>query len=112
MAHPITFRDSSSNSILRGFFVTFVVDYNRLTSTAGFPATMVFAGTLLVTTAPAATTEFSPIVTPFKITAFIPIQTLSPIFTGAVFSFGRGGRFLKNGAKAWASIKRWAGSNG
>ena len=34
-------------------------------------------------------------VTPFKITAFIPIQTLSQILTGAVFSFGRAGRSLK-----------------
>src|SRR5438067_10467781 len=69
--------------------------WNFFTKTAGFPATTVFGSTLFVTTEPAATTEFSPIVTPFKITAFIPIQTLSEILTGALFSFGRLGRFLK-----------------
>jgi hypothetical protein len=66
----------------------------------------------LVTTDPAATTEFSPMVTPFKITAFIPIQTLSQILTGAVFNVGRAGRFLKYGASACASIRRCAGSSG
>jgi hypothetical protein len=55
----------------------------------------VLDSTLFVTTDPAATTEFSPIVTPFKITAFMPIQTLFAIFTGAVFSLGRAGWFLK-----------------
>src|SRR5206468_9303019 len=85
---------------------------NVLTTTAGFPATIVFGAIDFVTTAPAATTELSPMVTPFRITAFIPIQTLSPIFTGAVFNFGRGGRPLKYGASAWASINRCAGSSG
>src|SRR6266480_5332537 len=85
---------------------------NRRTMTAGFPATTVFGSTLLVTTDPAATTEFSPIVTPFKITAFMPIQTLFAIFTGAVFNLGRAGRFLKYGARACASMRRWAGSSG
>jgi len=85
---------------------------NCLTATAGLPATTVFDGTLLLTTDPAATTEFSPMLTPFKMVAFIPIQTLSAIFTGAVFNFGRGGRFLKYGARACASIRRWAGSSG
>jgi hypothetical protein len=42
----------------------------------------VFGSTFFVTTDPAATTQFSLIVTPFKMTAFIPIQT-SAIFTGA-----------------------------
>src|SRR5205823_7533265 len=77
-----------------------VTDHNCRTTTAGFPATTVFGGMGLVTTAPAATTEFSPMVTPFKITAFIPIQTLSAIFTGAVFNLGRAGRSLKYGARA------------
>ena len=76
------------------------------------PATTVFGGTLFVTTDPAATTEFSPIVTPFKIVAFIPIQTLSEMMTGAVFNFGRWGRSLKNGASACASMRRCAGSSG
>ncbi len=49
---------------------------------AGTPATTVFSGTSLVTTAPAATTELSPIVTPGSIVAFDPIHTLLPIITG------------------------------
>ena len=69
-------------------------------TTAGFPATTTFAGTLLVTTAPAATTEFSPMVTPLRMMAFMPIQTLSEMMTGAVRNAGRGGRCLKNGARA------------
>src|SRR5205823_14279558 len=85
---------------------------NCLTSTAGLPATTMFEGTLLLTTDPAATTEFSPILTPFKMVAFIPIQTLSAIFTGAVFNLGRDGRSLKYGARACASIRRCAGSSG
>ena len=70
------------------------------------PATTTFGSTDFVTTDPAATTEFSPMVTPFKITAFIPIQTLSQILTGAVFNLGRAGRFLKYGASACASTRR------
>src|SRR5437867_10688970 len=85
---------------------------NCFTTTAGFPATTIFGLTLLVTTEPAATTALSPMVTPFKITAFIPIQTLSAIFTGAVFNLGRAGRSLKYGARACASMRRWAGSSG
>ena len=38
--------------------------------TAGLAATTTLGGTLFETTAPAATTEFSPMVTPFKMTAF------------------------------------------
>src|SRR6476619_1599462 len=86
--------------------------WNFFTITAGFPATTVFGSTLLVTTDPAATTEFSPMVKPFRITAFIPIHTLSQILTGTVFSLGRAGRFLKYGASASASIRRCAGSIG
>ena len=41
---------------------------------AGIPPTMVLSGTSFDTTAPAATTEFSPMVTPCKIVAFAPIQ--------------------------------------
>ncbi len=39
---------------------------------AGTSATMVLAGTFLVTTAPAATTAFSPIVTPGKTVVLAP----------------------------------------
>ena len=74
-------------------FVSFVV-HNCFTTTAGFPATTVLGATLFETIDPAATTEFSPIVTPFKMTAFIPIQTLSAMRTGAVRIGGRGGRSL------------------
>src|SRR2546423_306355 len=70
------------------------------------PAAPTLGGTLFVTTAPAATTEFSPIVTPLRMTAFMPIQTLSEMMTGAVRISGRGGRSLKNGARACASMIR------
>lgn len=50
---------------------------------AGTPPTIVFGGTSLVTTAPAATIEFSPIVTPEVMVQFAPIQTLFPIRIGA-----------------------------
>src|SRR5260221_11545069 len=40
---------------------------------AGFPTTIVFAGTFFVTTLPAPTIAFSPIVTPPSIVAFDPI---------------------------------------
>ena len=43
---------------------------------AGTPPTMVFGGTSAITTAPAATTEFSPMVTPGKIVAAAPIHAL------------------------------------
>src|SRR5438067_11083522 len=81
---------------------------NCLTATAGLPATTVFEGTLLLTTDSAATTEFSPILTPFKMVAFIPIRTLSATIPGAVFNFARDGRSSKYGASACASINRWA----
>lgn len=41
---------------------------------AGIPPTIVLSGTSLETTAPAATTAFSPIVTPGKIVALAPIH--------------------------------------
>ena len=43
---------------------------------AGTPPTIVFGGTSAVTTAPAATTEFSPMVTPGNIVAAAPIHAL------------------------------------
>lgn len=48
---------------------------------AGIPATTVLSGTSLETTAPAATTAFSPIVTPGKIVAPAPIQAFLFIMT-------------------------------
>ena len=47
------------------------------TTLAGLPATTVHGGTSFVTTEPAPTIAPSPIVTPFSIIAFIPIQALS-----------------------------------
>lgn len=49
---------------------------------AGIPATMVFAGISLVTTAPAATIAFLPTVTPGKMVALAPSQ--------AFFQYERG----------------------
>ena len=46
---------------------------------AGFPPTRVFGGTSLVTTEPAATTEFSPTVTPPMMVAPAAIQTFFSI---------------------------------
>src|SRR5699024_2521860 len=56
-----------------------------LVAFAGTPATTVFSGTSFVTTAPAATTALSQIVTPGNIVALDPIHTLSPLLTGKVY---------------------------
>ena len=53
---------------------------------AGTPPTTVFAGTSLETTAPAATTEFSPMVTPGNIVAAAPIHALRLIMIGLQIS--------------------------
>ena len=50
---------------------------------AGTPAATAFAGTSFVTTAPAAITALSPIMTPGSTVAFAPIQTFFPIRIGA-----------------------------
>ena len=50
---------------------------------AGTPPTTVSAVTSFVTTAPAATTALSPMVTPCKIVTFEPIQTFLPSTMGA-----------------------------
>jgi hypothetical protein len=56
-------------------FVKWVTDQtNFLITFAGTPATTVFGGTSLVTTAPAPTIAFSPIVTPHIIVAEEPID--------------------------------------
>src|SRR6185437_15161173 len=49
---------------------------------AGFPPTRVFGGTSLVTTEPAATTEFSPIVNPPTMVAPAAIQTFLSMTMG------------------------------
>lgn len=57
---------------------------------AGFPPTRVFGGTSLVTTDPAATTEFSPTVTPPIMVAPAAIQTFLSITMGfAITPFRR-----------------------
>lgn len=48
---------------------------------AGTPPSITFCGTSLVTTAPAAITELSPMVTPGTIVALAPIHTFFPITT-------------------------------
>ena len=53
-----------------------------LTTLAGLPAAIENGGMSLVTTAPAATIEPVPIVTPFRTMADFPSQTLSPMVTG------------------------------
>lgn len=50
-----------------------------LITRAGTPATTAFAGTSFVTTLPAPTTAFSPMVTPHKIVE--PVPMLAPFFT-------------------------------
>ena len=56
--------------------------YNFFITLAGTPPTSVFGSTSFVTTAPAATTAPSPMVTPPIIVALAPIQQPSPIMIG------------------------------
>jgi hypothetical protein len=60
-----------------------------LMTLAGIPATTVFSGTTLLTTAPAPTTEFSPTVTPGKMVAPAPIHAFRLITTGFTTSAQR-----------------------
>jgi hypothetical protein len=64
------------------FGFNFQTIYIFLIILAGEPATNVLAGTFLVTTEAAPTTEFCPIVTPPKITEPIPTQTPLSSFIG------------------------------
>ena len=63
---------------------------------AGTPATTVFSGTSLVTTAPTAITAFSPTITPGQMVALAPIQAFFLISTGFNSS-----SFLCLGFKPW-----------
>jgi len=56
-----------------------------LKTRAGLPATMVLAGTSFVTTAPAPTNAFSPMVIPARIVALLPIE--APFFTWVPITF-------------------------
>ena len=71
----------------------------RLMTRAGTPPTIVLAGTSLVTTAPAATTALSPIVTPCRMVAFEPTHTFLPNTIGA----GRVTPLLSAGS-SWLSV--------
>ena len=71
------------------------------TGRAGTPATTVLAGTSSVTTDPAATTAWSPMVTPGRIVADRPTQTLTPRRTGAI-------RVGRDGSKGWWSESKMA----
>ena len=53
---------------------------------AGLPTTIVFGSTSFVTTAPAPTMAFLPIVTPPKIVAEPPIHTLSSTVIGLAYT--------------------------
>lgn len=56
-----------------------------LINLSGFPATMELSGTSLVTTLPAPTMEFSPIVTPGSIVDAIPIHAFFLIWIGFAY---------------------------
>ena len=70
-----------------------------LMTRAGTPATTVFAGTDLVTTAPAATMLLSPMVTPPNTVACAPIQTFFPTVMGRAIMLA-----LSEGETIWLSV--------
>lgn len=51
---------------------------------AGFPPQTSLAGISVITTIPAAIIAWFPIMTPLQIMERVPINTTSPIFTGAL----------------------------
>src|SRR5664280_249570 len=63
--------------------------YRCLATVAGTPATRVAGGTSCVTTAPAATTESAPMVTPGKTVAAVPIHTFLSIVIGSTVMYVR-----------------------
>ena len=73
----------------------------RRSRRAGTPPTMVFASTSFATTAPAATTALSPMVTPRRIVAFEPTQTFRPNTIGAGTVVRRSA-----GAIPWSSVAK------
>ena len=68
---------------------------------AGTPATIVCAGTSLVTTAPAPTIAPSPTVTPGRTVTEAPSHTFRPSSTGAGSMSAR-----RSGSIAWSSVVR------
>src|SRR6478672_647540 len=67
---------------------------------AAFPATSVLGGTFLVTTEPAATTEFSPTVTPPRIVAPAAIHTFLSITMGFAIVKAR----RRDGSTGWPDV--------
>src|SRR5580692_10472195 len=67
---------------------------------AGFPPTRVLAGTFLVTTEPAATTEFSPTVTPPMIVAPAAIHAFLSITIGFAIVNAR----RRDGSTGWPDV--------
>src|SRR5438105_3258716 len=61
--------------------------FRFLTTLAGTPTTIVLGGTSRVTRLQAATTELSPMVTPFMIMHRLPNQTRLPMTTGSASMF-------------------------
>ena len=66
------------------FMCTTVYSVMVLNTLQGTPAAMLLAGILFVTTLPAPMTLFVPMVTPFRMVQFVPIQTSSSITIGAL----------------------------
>lgn len=71
----------------------------------GFPPAMTSGGIFFITTEPAAIILLSPIVTPFRIIQFVPINTSFPILTGEVFPLERySGILLLFHSIGWKSV--------
>ena len=90
-------------------FISIGAIHNFLITLQGFPPAITFAGILLTTRLFAPITVFSPMLTPFKTTVFMPNQTLSFITTGALLtplllclSFGSMGCQSKSVIKTFA----------
>src|SRR5690625_5637924 len=76
-----------------------------LITLAGFPATIVYGGTSFLTTEPVETIEFSPIVTPGRMTTFKVIHAPLLIWTGAILcEVGRS--ILRSGVVGLECVRR------
>lgn len=84
-----TYHSLAETGLEKSSFVakTYRQDMPCLITLAGLPAARLFGGIFLVTTEPAPITVLSPILTPLRIIAFVPIHTRLPIDTGAVFTY-------------------------
>ena len=79
--HEFFFNSSDFNRSDHLLSLSYFFPSSILITLAGLPPTIAFAGTSFVTTAPPATTAFSPIVTPGIIEAPAPIHAFLPILT-------------------------------